>query len=210
MNRDLLMKFYYNYALGQMKPVESDPRSQQMAAEICEQFVKPLGLVSEANILDLGYASFVDALRDRGYDQAQAITADFKIAESYIGRDTRVIRGDPNFPQVPDASQDLVIQAYLHHSPCPYFALLEYNRILRPGAHLILIVPFANSVTEHEAQHNSLSVLGRLMWINLLNKTGFDHDIHKYHRDPLPHWETHMRDSYFVFQARRTKSIDMK
>ena len=61
----------------------------------------------------------------------------------------------------------------LEHSIFPYFTLSEFYRIMKPQAILYVEVPAPETINHHENNNNHYSVMGRLMWVSLIRRSGF-------------------------------------
>lgn len=61
----------------------------------------------------------------------------------------------------------------LEHSVSPYLDLAQIKNVLSEGGWFYMEVPAPGTVCKHECNPNHYSVLGRLMWLSLLDKTGF-------------------------------------
>lgn len=80
---------------------------------------------------------------------------------------------DQSFLEFGDGSFDVVWARHVvEHSIMPYYTLVEFRRVLRPGGFLYLEVPGVTAV-KHEHNRNHYSVLGQEMWLALLERSGF-------------------------------------
>ena len=61
----------------------------------------------------------------------------------------------------------------LEHSILPYFVLSEFFRVLKPKGYVYIEVPAPDTECRHQTNHNHYSVLGKSMWIELIQRTGF-------------------------------------
>ena len=61
----------------------------------------------------------------------------------------------------------------LEHSVFPLFTLSEFNRVVRQGGVIYIEVPAPDTSCAHQTNKNHYSVLGKSMWIELINRTGF-------------------------------------
>lgn len=215
MNTNLKLKFYYDHVLSSVYDEGESPFHLDITKDVVERFISPLDLPKDSMILDLGCGPgyFLDAMRDRGYTNITGITLgrdDYYICESKGHKQLRY--KDMNFLDDRDESVDLLFSRHsLEHSPFPYITLLEYNRVLRSQGYLYIEVPSPNCDIKHETNRNHYSIMGRDMWVNLLNRTGFDVDWYDYEfpvrmgDDP----DTKM-ERYYIFVCRRAQPVDIK
>jgi SAM-dependent methyltransferase len=62
----------------------------------------------------------------------------------------------------------------LEHSVIPFFVLHEFARVLKPGGILYAEVPSPGTDCRHEANPNHYSVLTCGMWLQLIQRAGFE------------------------------------
>jgi SAM-dependent methyltransferase len=123
-----------------------------------------------------------------------------------------IVQGDMNFLDDRDESVDLLFSRHsLEHSPFPYITLLEYNRVLKNNGHLYLEVPAPNCEVKHEENRNHYSILDRTMWLQLLQRTGFDIQWFDY-TFPLEYNDERgqVQEHYYIFVCQRRRSVDVK
>ena len=148
--------------------------TRRMFAKLGEIFPLP----PEATVLDIGCGQgvalelFVAAgLRPTGI----ALGEDVAVCQDK-GFDVRAM--DHSFLEFPDGGFDMVwCRHSLEHSIFPLFTLSEMYRVLKPGGVLYVEVPAPETACRHEGNRNHYSVLGKRMWTELINRTGFT-DIH--------------------------------
>jgi len=131
-------------------------------------------LPPHAQILDIGCGQGValKPFQERGY-KPTGITLNATDAAicNELGFDVRVM--DQSFLDFEDDSFDLVWARHvIEHSFMPLYTLTEFKRVLRPGGILYLEVPAPDTLL-HEQNPNHYSVLGKIMWSSLLERTGF-------------------------------------
>jgi SAM-dependent methyltransferase len=99
----------------------------------------------------------------------------------------------------------------LEHSPFPYITLIEYNRVLKPRGVLYVEVPAPDCELAHEKNRNHFSIMGRQMWLSLLERTGFDVEWHEY-EFPLQFEDDRgtAKEQYYIFVCRRRRPMDIK
>jgi ubiquinone/menaquinone biosynthesis C-methylase UbiE len=95
----------------------------------------------------------------------------------------------------PDASFDAIMcTEVLEHVPDPVAALKELNRLLKPGGHLIITVPFA-SLT-HFAPYHFASGLSRFFFEHHLNAMGYQNI------------EITLNGNYFEYLAQEVRRVN--
>ena len=126
-------------------------------------------------------------------------------------RQLSVRTGDMNFLPERDESVDLLFCRHaLEHSPFPYFSLLEYNRVLKPGAYLYVEVPAPDCDRQHEDNRNHYSIMGKTMWLQLLKRAGFDVNWHEYEFPIKDNDDTVFQERYYIFVCQRRRPVDVK
>lgn len=160
---------------GEVYEEAPSPIHDQITEVAIEKLYADYPVPSRATILDVGCGQGV-ALRHfvaRGavptgislYDADLAVCA----REGY-----RVLKMDQSFLEFEDASFDLVWARHVvEHSIMPYFTLFGINRVLKPGGILYLEVPGAETSCSHERNRNHYSVMGKSMWNELIERSGF-------------------------------------
>ena len=138
-----------------------------MTEEMVKNYVDPLKLSKDSNILDVGcgVGYFLDAMKDRGYNYLTGITLSGYNASQCRNRGHHVKEYDPSFlPQADgwyDETVDFIFLRHaLEHSPYPIFSLMEYNRVLKQGGRIYIEVPAPNCERKHEFNLNHYSILG--------------------------------------------------
>ena len=216
MNAQLKLKFYYDHVLGTVYDEGESPFHKTITTDVIERFIQPMELKPDAKILDLGCGPgyFLDKMKELGYTNVEGLTLSIEDHNICASHGHRVRRADMNFLADRDESVDMLFCRHsLEHSPFPYITLLEYNRVLRPNGRLYVEVPQPNCDQSHETNKNHFSILGRNMWLSLLQRTGFDVTWHEYEfpitftdgREPAEALER-----YYIFVCSRRRSVDIK
>jgi SAM-dependent methyltransferase len=209
------MKFYYEHVLTQVYSEGESPFHKSITADVIERFIDPLKLPTSAQIIDLGCGPgyFLDAMRDRGYNNMRGVTLSSDDLDICTRHGHRVVRSDMNFLDDLDESVDLLFCRHsLEHSPFPFLTLLEYNRVLKPRGVLYIEVPKPDSAKPQESNINHYSILGKTMWLNLLARSGFDVNWYEYEfpvKNTNNESETWI-EQYYVFVCHRARSVDVK
>jgi len=214
MNHQLKIKFYYDHILGQVYDEGHSDFHQVITNDVIEKFIVPMKLPTEARILDLGCGPgyFLDRMRELGYNNTLGVTmspGDIDICTTN-GHTTR--RSDMNFLEELDESVDMLFCRHsLEHSPFPYITLLEYNRVLKPSGKLYIEVPQPDSDQPHETNRNHYSILGKSMWLSLLQRSGFDVKWYEY-TYPITFDDARgsVEERYYIFVCSRRFPIDVK
>jgi SAM-dependent methyltransferase len=214
MNIPLKLKFYYDFVLGQVYDEGHSPFHKSITADVVTRFIDPLNLPKTANIIDLGSGAgyFLDEMKSREYTAVRGITMSREDADLARQNGHTVAQGDMNFLSDRDESVDLLFSRHsLEHSPFPYITLLEYNRVLKNAAYLYIEVPAPNCEGRHEENKNHYSVLDRTMWLQLLQRTGFDIQWFDY-TFPIDFTDGRGRieEHYYIFVCQRRRSVDVK
>jgi len=209
------LKFYYEHVLTQVYAEGESQYHASITKDVVERFIDPLNLSRDACILDLGCGPgyFLDAMRERQFTNVTGVTLSLEDIDLCKKHGFDVRHADMNFLDNRDESVDLLFCRHsLEHSPFPFLTLLEYNRVLRPGAYLYIEVPRPDAARPQEHNRNHYSILGKTMWLSLLQRTGFDVNWYEYEfpvkksNDESQTW----LEQYYVFVCRRTKPVDVK
>jgi len=215
MNNQLKLKFYYDHVLSTVYSEGHSPFHRTITDDVVTRFIDPLALPKTAQIRDLGCGPgyFLDLMGARGFTNVRGITLspdDIRICAEKGHQD--LARADMNFLADSDESVDLLFCRHsLEHSPFPYITLIEYNRVLRPNGVLYVEVPAPDCELGHEKNRNHFSILGKQMWLSLLERTGFDVEWHDY-EFPVSFGDDRgtVQERYYIFVCRRRRSMDIK
>jgi SAM-dependent methyltransferase len=144
--------------------------TQHMFAEVRKLYDLPEGAV----VLDVGCG--------QGLALEQFRAAGFQPIGVTMGEDAEICRAkgfdireqDFSFLDFDDATFDLIwCRHAIEHSVFPYFMLSEMHRMLKPGGLLYVEVPIADTGCKHQTNPNHYSVLGKSMWVSLIQRAGF-------------------------------------
>ena len=213
-NNNLKLKFYYAHVLGQVYAEGHAPFHKYITKDVVAKFIDPLNIPKDANIIDLGSGPgyFLDLMKSCGYTNLTGIGLsddDLAICRS---NGHQVRKSDMNFLDDRDQSVDLLFCRHsLEHSPFPYITLLEYNRVLKNNGTLYVEVPEPNCDVAHEENRNHYSIMGRKMWLSLLQRTGFDISWTEYgFPADFADKRGSVNEKYYVFVCTKKRSVDVK
>jgi len=215
MNNQLKLKFYYDHVLSTVYSEGHSPFHRTITEDVVTRFIDPLALPKTAVVRDLGCGPgyFLDLMGARGFINVRGITlSQDDIAICADKGHKNLVRGDMNFLADPDESVDLLFCRHsLEHSPFPYITLIEYNRVLKPNGVLYVEVPAPDCQLAHEKNRNHYSILGKNMWLSLLERTGFDVTWHDY-EFPVRFEDDRgqVQERYYIFVCRRRRPMDIK
>lgn len=214
MNNNLKLKFYYDHVLGTVYSEGESPFHKSITEDVINRFIMPENISKDAKIIDLGCGPgyFLDEMKKREYTNVQGVTLSREDLDSCQAKGHAVKRSDMNFLDDADESIDMLFSRHsLEHSPFPYVTLLEYNRVLKPNGLLYIEVPSPDCDQMYETNKNHFSILGKNMWLSLLQRTGFTVNWYDF-EFPLDFDDG--RDSvterYYVFVCRRRMPVDIK
>lgn len=211
--QQLKLKFYLDHVQSQVYSEGTSPMHETGTRDSVERFIDPLRLPQDCVILDLGCGAgyFLDLMRDRGYHRVIGITLSRDDAVMCQTKGHQVRLADINFLPDKDETVDLLwCRHSLEHSPFPYFSLIEYNRVLRPGGVLYIEVPQPGCDRPHETNPNHYSILTRAMWLSLLQRTGFDVAWYDVNTPIRLADQTELMEKYYVFVCHRRRPMDIK
>lgn len=214
MNTQLRIKFYYDHILSQVYSEGHSLLHREITADVVTRFIDPMNLRKSSRILDLGCGPgyFLDEMKKRGYTDVTGLSLSQDDTDICAANGHRVERSDMNFLTARDESVDLLFCRHsLEHSPFPYITLLEYNRVLKSNGRLYIEVPAPDCDQSHETNRNHYSIMGRTMWLSLLQRSGFDVEWYDY-KFPITFSDGRepVTESYYVFVATRKRPVDVK
>lgn len=147
----------------------------QITAKAIEHLFASHEIANQALVLDVGCGQGV-ALQHfvkRGC-RPVGITLNATDMEECRKQGYTVAQMDQSFLDFDDGTFDLVWARHVvEHSIFPYYTLMEFARILKPGGLLYLEVPGAETSCKHELNRNHYSILSHTMWCSLMERSGF-------------------------------------
>jgi SAM-dependent methyltransferase len=214
MNNNLKLKFYYDHVLGTVYSEGESPFHKSITEDVINRFITPENISKDARIIDLGCGPgyFLDEMKKREYTNVQGVTLSREDLDVCQAKGHTVKRSDMNFLDDADESIDMLFSRHsLEHSPFPYITLLEYNRVLKPNGLLYIEVPMPDCDQMHETNKNHFSILGKTMWLSLLQRTGFTVNWYDF-EFPLnfDDGRDSVTERYYVFVCRRRMPVDIK
>lgn len=124
------------------------------------------------DVLDVGFGTgySLNKFKELGINtKGITLDEDERKAQNFLSHDVQLM--DMAFLDFEDQSFDLVwCRHALEHSVMPMIALMEFNRVLRPGGYLYVEVPQDESV--HADNPNHYSMLSDRSWQSLMRRTG--------------------------------------
>ncbi len=118
-----------------------------------------------------------------------------------LGKGLDVRPMDQNFLDFGDDEFDLLwCRHVLEHSIAPFFTLIEYHRVTKPGGIAYVEVPAPDTSAHHETNPNHYSVLPRSNWLSLFARAGFTMTHQVEHNFEVPCGP----DTYWGFILRRS------
>lgn len=95
-------------------------------------------------------------------------------AETAEKRGFKVFKEDMSFLSFDDNSKDyLWVRHALEHSPFPLMTLIEFYRVMAPGAKAYIEMPSPKCARLLEAYDNHYSIMGMRQWACLMERAGF-------------------------------------
>jgi SAM-dependent methyltransferase len=143
----------------------------QMLDYLCGRFPVRAG----ARVLDVGCGQglAMKLFLERGFTP-EGIALNSTDVQACTAQGYRVREMDQSFLDFPDCSFDLVwCRHCLEHSVFPFFSLAGFHRVLEPGGWMYVEVPAPDTSCLHQTNPNHYSVLGKTMWLSLLQRAGF-------------------------------------
>ena len=187
------LKAYYDHALATIKDEGSDPVVSEVTKKVIDSFIVPLELDKDSKILDIGsgVGYFSDHMKQLGYTDITSTTLTNGDAKALEQKGHQYIKTDINFIKQPDASYDFIFCRHaLEHSPFPYFALLEYNRLLKESGTLYVEMPRPDGTKGVETYPEHYSVMGEIQLQSLVDRAGFDIEWYRNAQIPIVNKDT--------------------
>ena len=150
-----------------------------------------MGKDKSISILDIGcgqgYA--MTKFKEAGFENLQGITMSQEDVDKTIERGFKCENMDQSFMTFEDNSYDFMFSRHcLEHSPFPYFTLMEYFRVCKPGGKMYIEMPAPGGDRKLEHWQNHYSVMGQNMWGSLMVRSGF-------------HWKSSLMDLTLTDEA---------
>ena len=187
------LKTYYDHALATIKDEGSDPVVSEVTKKVIDSFIVPLELDKDSKILDIGsgVGYFSDHMKQLGYTDITSTTLTNGDAKALEQKGHQYIKTDINFIKQPDATYDFIFCRHaLEHSPFPYFALLEYNRLLKESGTLYVEMPRPDGTKGVETYPEHYSVMGEIQLQSLVDRAGFDIEWYRNAQIPIINKDT--------------------
>ena len=160
--------------------VYSEPDSQMhmnMIDKIIPDLVKnQISDEKKQKILDIGcgqgYA--LTKFKEAGYTNLTGITMSQEDVDETIKRGFKCENMDQSFMTFEDNTFDFLFSRHcLEHSPFPYFTLMEYLRVCKPGGKAYIEMPAPNNIRPLETIPNHYSIMDTKMYIALMLRVGW-------------------------------------
>ncbi|MDR4504168.1 MAG: class I SAM-dependent methyltransferase [Candidatus Scalindua sp.] len=144
--------------------------------KMIESLIIHYSLPDKGRILDVGcgHGSALKLFHEKGF-RAVGITINREDFLACREKGFEVHQMDQTFIEFSDEEFDFVwCRHCLEHSFSPYLTLLELSRVLKQKGYMYIEVPAPDTVSNHQANRNHYSVLGKSMWTELIKRSGFD------------------------------------
>jgi len=209
------LKLYYDHALNTIKDEGEDPVHNEITGQVVDQFIVPLELKKDARILDIGsgVGYFTDHMKALGYTDITSTTWTIGDETALKNKGYKHIRTDINFIKEPDNIYDFIFCRHaLEHSPFPYFALLEYNRLLKKGGQMYVEMPAPVGPRGYETWPQHYTVLGEVALQSLIARAGFTIEWYRNAQIPVTNNETKKKEqeTYNCVLAKKIGNIEVK
>ena len=167
---------------GFLNKIEADtypePLSEphvSITRQMFDYFINKYPLPTNSKILDVGCGQGValDLFSKEGHNPI-GITINEEDLSVCRDNGFQVYQMDQSFLDFEDESFDFIwCRHCIEHSIFPYFTLSEFFRVIKAGGYLYIEVPAPDTSCRHQTNINHYSVLGKSMWIDLIERTGF-------------------------------------
>ncbi|MHC4269730.1 MAG: methyltransferase domain-containing protein [Planctomycetota bacterium] len=132
-------------------------------------------LQKNSKVLDVGCGQGValEIFKREGF-KTTGITLNSEDVSVCRQKGYEVYEMDQSFLDFNDEEFDFIwCRHCLEHSIFPYFTLSEFSRVLKRKGYLYIEVPALDTVCNHQENENHYSVLGKSMWVELIERSGF-------------------------------------
>ena len=209
------LKLYYDYSLNTVKDEGEDPVFNAVTGQVVDNFIAPLNLKKDIEILDIGsgVGYFSDHMKDLGYTNITSTTFTDGDARALESKGYKYIKTDINFIKQPDSFYDFIFCRHaLEHSPFPYFALLEYNRLLKKGGQIYVEMPEPKGSRGADTFPQHYSILGEVALQSLISRAGFKIEWYRNAQIPITNKETKktQQETYNCILANKIGNIEVK
>ena len=160
------------------KDIYPEPPSEthlEITKKLTEFFINKYSLLPQSDVLDVGCGQGValDLFTQQGCHPI-GISMDAEDCDVCRRKGFQIYGMDQSFLDFDDETFHLVwCRHCLEHSIFPYFTISEFYRGLKPKGYLYVEVPASDTGCQHERNRHHYSILGRRMWIELLQRSGF-------------------------------------
>ncbi len=156
-------------------PEEPSSLHSTITRQVIELIIKNNLLQKNSRVLDVGCGQGValELFKREGFSTV-GITLNSVDVSVCKEKGYEVYEMDQSFLDFDDEEFDFIwCRHCLEHSIFPYFTLSEFFRVLKPGGYLYVEVPALDTVCNHQSNENHYSVLGKSMWVELIERSGF-------------------------------------
>jgi len=161
---------------GETYPEKENGIHNEISRKTLDIFLKKKLLPENSKVLDVGCGQGValDLFKKEKFS-AVGITLNSVDASVCREKGYEVYEMDQSFLDFNDEEFDFIwCRHCLEHSVFPYFTLSEFFRVLKHKGYLYIEVPAPDTVWNHQENRNHYSVLGKSMWTQLIERSGFD------------------------------------
>ncbi|BBO79784.1 hypothetical protein DSCO28_03500 [Desulfosarcina ovata subsp. sediminis] len=171
---DRLKTFIINLR-GDIYPETETDGHNQITKRMIDHLVQAGHLCKGDKVLDVGCGQGYSL---ETFTQLEAVPVGVTLGQEDLEvcrkKKLKVFAMDQSFLKFADGIFDVLwCRHCLEHSIFPLFTLSEFNRVLRPGGLLYVEVPAPDTSCAHQKNKNHYSVLGKSMWIELIQRSGF-------------------------------------
>ena len=160
---------------GETYPEPTSELHSQISQKMLGVFLEKCPLPPGARVLDVGCGQGValKLFQAKGFEPI-GITLNPTDVAACRHQGFTVYAMDQSFLEFGDRTFDAIwCRHCLEHSIFPYFTLSEFHRVLKPEGTLYVEVPAPDTSSRHQSNRNHYSVLGKTMWAELIQRSGF-------------------------------------